>query len=217
MDRFKAVQAFAKVVELGSFARAAERLGTSTSAVSRLLADLEAHLDARLVHRTTRRLSLTEAGQSFYERSVQLLNDLEEAEGSVRATGVSPKGTLRLTCGVSFGERFLAPAISEFAARHRGQHEFTRPLQAQVLQRVHREIHAAFGQRMVEFGSEELLAIDLRQRLVEHAVAARFDAHQFHLETRMGRAQRGGHLAALHPGQCGSSRPQTQCLVAHKE
>ncbi len=119
MDRFKAVQAFAKVVELGSFARAAERLGTSTSAVSRLLADLEAHLDARLVHRTTRRLSLTEAGQSFYERSVQLLNDLEEAEGSVRATGVSPKGTLRLTCGVSFGERFLAPAISEFAARHR--------------------------------------------------------------------------------------------------
>jgi DNA-binding transcriptional LysR family regulator len=118
MDRFTAVQAFAKVVEFGSFARAAERLGTSTSAVSRLLADLEAHLDARLIHRTTRRLSLTEAGQSFYERSVQLLSDLEEAEGSVRATGASPKGTLRLTCGVSFSERFLAPAISEFAARH---------------------------------------------------------------------------------------------------
>lgn len=119
MDRFRAVLAFAKVVELGNFARAAERLGASTSAVSRLVSDLEGHLDARLINRTTRRLSLTEAGQSFYERSVQLLNDLEEAEDSVRAATVSPKGTLRMTCGVSFGERFLAPAISEFAARHR--------------------------------------------------------------------------------------------------
>lgn len=119
MDRFKAVQAFAKVVELGSFARAAERLGASTSAVSRLVSDLESHLEARLIHRTTRRLSLTEAGQSFYERSVQLLGDLEEAEASVRAEVVAPKGTLRLTSGVNFGERFLAPAISEFAARHR--------------------------------------------------------------------------------------------------
>ena len=57
MDRFKAVQAFARVVEFGSFARAAERLGTSTSAISRLIADLERHLDARLINRTTRRLS----------------------------------------------------------------------------------------------------------------------------------------------------------------
>ncbi len=119
MDRFRAVRAFTKVVEFGSFARAADRLGTSTSGVSRLVSDLEAHLDARLINRTTRRLSLTEAGQSFYERSVQWLNDLEEAESSVRATTISPRGTLRLTCGVSFGERFLAPAISEFLARHR--------------------------------------------------------------------------------------------------
>lgn len=118
MDRFRAVQAFAKVVEFGGFARAAERLGVSTSAVSRLVAELEAHLDARLINRTTRRLSLTEAGQSFYERSVQLLADLDEAEGSVRAGALLPKGTLRLTCGVSFGERFLAPAISAFAALH---------------------------------------------------------------------------------------------------
>lgn len=118
MDRFRAVQAFAKVVECGAFARAAERLGTSTSAVSRLVAELEAHLDARLINRTTRRLSLTEAGQSFFERSVQLLADLEEAESSVRAAAVLPKGTLRLTCGVSFGERFVAPVIAEFGAQH---------------------------------------------------------------------------------------------------
>lgn len=118
MDRFRAIEAFAKVVEFGGFARAADRLGTSASAISRLVAELEAHLDARLINRTTRRLSLTEAGQSFYERSVPLLLDLEEAESSVRASAVSPKGTLRLSCGVTFGERFLAPAISAFAAMH---------------------------------------------------------------------------------------------------
>lgn len=118
VDRFLAIQTFAKVVELGSFARAADRLGLSTSAVSRQVADLEAHLDARLLNRTTRRISLTEAGQDFYERSVQLLADLDEAESSVRAAAVVPKGSLRLTCPVTFGVRYLAPAIAEFAERH---------------------------------------------------------------------------------------------------
>ncbi len=118
MDRFRAIQLFAKVVELGSFARAADRLGVSTSAVSRQVADLEAHLDARLLNRTTRRLSLTEAGQAFYERSVQLLADLDEAESSVRAATVVPRGSLKLTCAVTFGVRYLAPAIAEFSARH---------------------------------------------------------------------------------------------------
>jgi len=118
MDRFLAVSAFVKVVELGSFARAAERLSVSTSAVSRQVSDLEAHLDVRLLNRTTRKLSLTEPGQAFYERSVQLLADLDEAESSVRAATVLPKGTLRLTCGVSFGVRCIAPAIAEFSAQH---------------------------------------------------------------------------------------------------
>ena len=110
--------AFVKVVESGSFAAAAERLGVSNSAVSRQVSELEAHLNARLLHRTTRRLSLTEAGQAFYERCVQLLADLEESEAAVRAQAVVPKGTLRVTCGVTFGEHYLAPAIADFAARH---------------------------------------------------------------------------------------------------
>ena len=82
---FRPANTFVKVVELGSFARAAERLGLSTSAVSRQVAELEKHLDVRLLNRTTRRLSLTEAGQAFYERCVQLLADLDEAEASVRS------------------------------------------------------------------------------------------------------------------------------------
>jgi DNA-binding transcriptional LysR family regulator len=118
MDRFQAVGTFAKVVELGSFARAAERLGQSTSAVSRQVSELEAHLNVRLLNRTTRRLSLTEAGQGFYEHSVQLLADLEDAESSVRVAAAEPKGTLRITCGVTFGNRYLAPALADFSALH---------------------------------------------------------------------------------------------------
>lgn len=118
MDRFQALQAFVRVVELGSFARAAERLGISTSAVSRQVSELESHLNVRLLQRTTRRLSLTDTGQSFYERGVQLLADLDEAESSVRAAAVLPQGTLRLTCGVTFGIRHVAPAIAEFIAQY---------------------------------------------------------------------------------------------------
>lgn len=118
MDRFLAVNTFVKVVELGGFAKAADRLGLSTSAVSRQVSDLESHLGVRLLNRTTRRLSLTEAGQSFYEHGVQLLGDLEDAEASVRVAAAEPKGTLRLTCGVSFGMHYLAPALAEFNHLH---------------------------------------------------------------------------------------------------
>jgi DNA-binding transcriptional LysR family regulator len=118
MDRFLAITAFVKVVEGGSFARAAERLDTSVSTVSRHVSELEAHLDARLLNRTTRRLSLTESGRVFHERCVQLLADLEEAEESATAATVKPRGTLRLTSSITFGARHLAPAIAEFVTRY---------------------------------------------------------------------------------------------------
>ena len=119
LDRFAAMAVFAQVVEQGSFARAAERLSMSASAVSRHVADLEAHLGARLLNRTTRRLSLTEPGQAFLERAVQLLADVEEAEALVSSATVEPRGTIRMTVPIAFGERYLAPAIAEFVARHR--------------------------------------------------------------------------------------------------
>lgn len=118
MDSLAALQTFVKVVELGSFARAAERLERSTSVVSRQIADLEAHLGVRLLQRTTRRLSLTDAGQAFYERAVQLVADLHDAETSVRANATELRGRLRVTCGVTFGVRYLAPALAAFARRH---------------------------------------------------------------------------------------------------
>ena len=118
MDRLHAMQTFARVVEHGSFAAAAQRLGMSTSAVSRSVSELESHLGVRLLNRTTRRLSLTESGQAFLERTVQLLADLEEAEAAVSAAAVVPRGTLRMTCAITFGERHVAPAVAEFARRY---------------------------------------------------------------------------------------------------
>jgi DNA-binding transcriptional LysR family regulator len=105
-------------VEHGSFAKAAERLGISTSACSRHVAELETHLDSRLLNRTTRRLSLTESGQAFFERCVQVLADLEEAEQTAAASAARPRGTLKLTCSISFGVRHVAPLVGAFAAHH---------------------------------------------------------------------------------------------------
>ncbi len=112
------MQAFVRVVEAGSFVRAAERLQWSTSSLSRLIAELEEHLGARLLQRTTRRLSLTESGQAFYERSVQLLNDLEEAEALAGQAVAMPRGTIRLTCSFNVANHRLAPAIASFVARY---------------------------------------------------------------------------------------------------
>jgi DNA-binding transcriptional LysR family regulator len=114
MDKLQSMNAFVRVVEQGSFARAADRLDMSTSAVSRQVAELEDHLGARLLNRTTRRLSLTESGQAYYERCVQLLADLEETEAQVSQATARPTGTIRLTCSIAFGIRHLAPAIGAF-------------------------------------------------------------------------------------------------------
>jgi len=118
MDRFTAINAFVRVVESGSFARAAARLDVSVSSISRHVAELEAHLDARLLNRTTRRLSLTESGRVFHERCVQLLADLEEAEQSANAGTITPRGTLRLSASITFGVRHLASAVAAFIARY---------------------------------------------------------------------------------------------------
>lgn len=118
MDRWSAMDAFVRVVETGSFVAAAERLGISTSSLSRLIAELEQHLGARLLNRTTRRLSLTESGQSYYERCVVLLADLAEAEALAGQAAAEPRGTIRLTCSFSMAEQRVAPAIAAFSEAH---------------------------------------------------------------------------------------------------
>lgn len=118
MDRFQAIRAFVQVVESSSFVRAAERLGLSTTAVSRQVAELEGHLQTRLLQRTTRRISLTETGRTFHERCVQILAELGEAEREVGREAAEPRGTIRLTTSVNFGTHQVTPAIASFLARH---------------------------------------------------------------------------------------------------
>jgi len=118
MDILRAIKAFSQVVESQSFVKAAERLDLSTTAVSKYVADLEGHLQTRLLQRTTRRLGLTETGRAFHERCVQILVELEEAEREAAQEAIVPRGTIRLTTSVNFGMHQVTPAIAAFLARH---------------------------------------------------------------------------------------------------
>jgi DNA-binding transcriptional LysR family regulator len=116
VDRLLAMSVFSTVVEQGSFARAAEKLGVSVSACSRQVAELEAHLGTRLLHRTTRKLSLTESGALYHERCLELLAGVEDAEREASSSASQAKGTLKISCSINFGVRHLAPAVGDFLA-----------------------------------------------------------------------------------------------------
>jgi DNA-binding transcriptional LysR family regulator len=118
MDSLTDIVVFVRVVDDGSFTRAAERLKLSRSVVSKYVTRLEGRLGARLLNRTTRRLSLTEAGRIFYERSRRGLQDIEEAEAEVSRLQEKPRGVLRINSPMSFGILHIAPALPEFLAQH---------------------------------------------------------------------------------------------------
>jgi len=119
MDRLTAMEAFVRVVEKGGFTAAAEDLRLSRAMVSKHVQDLEAHLGARLLNRTTRKLSLTEAGRVYYDRSTQLLAELAETEEVVGELQAKPRGRLRVNAPVSFGSLHLAAVIAEYMAAYR--------------------------------------------------------------------------------------------------
>ncbi len=118
MDSLSDIAVFVQVVDCGSFTAAAERLRLSKSVISKYVTRLEERLGARLLNRTTRRLSLTEVGRVFYERSRLGLQELEEAEAEVSRLQSAPRGTLRINCPMSFGILHIAPALPDFLARH---------------------------------------------------------------------------------------------------
>ena len=170
MDRFQAFRVFSQVVETGSFSGAAARLQLSPTAASRHVAELEAHLQTRLLNRTTRRVSLTESGRAFYERCVQLLADLEEAEQEAARAAVVPRGTIRLTTAVNFGVRNVAPAIAAFVAAH-PEVRFDVSLSDRVVDLVEEGFDLAI--RIGGAGSESLVARKLGEtRLVACASPA---------------------------------------------
>jgi DNA-binding transcriptional LysR family regulator len=117
MDRFRAMQAFIRIVDGGSLSAAARSLGVSLPAVVRTLAALEEHLGTRLLNRTTRRINLTDDGQQYYERARQILAEMDDAELSMSAARRRPGGTLSLTAPVVYGRLKLMPVLAEYRQR----------------------------------------------------------------------------------------------------
>ncbi len=120
MDRLAAMRAFQRVVEAGSFTAVAREMGVAQPTISKLVAGLEAHLGAQLLHRGAQGIRLTDAGQDFFESTSALLAALEDAESRVGNRQSAPTGTLRVTLSAGFGRMHVVPLLPEFAALHPG-------------------------------------------------------------------------------------------------
>lgn len=118
MDRIELFRVFARVVECSSFTRAADTLGLPRSSVSAAIQTLESRVGARLLHRTTRRVTATQDGLAFYERCLRVIADVEETESLFRQAAVGPAGKLRADVPGRIGRLILAPALPAFLARH---------------------------------------------------------------------------------------------------
>jgi DNA-binding transcriptional LysR family regulator len=114
MDRLRALEVFVEVVKRDGFARAAEALDTSPANVTRYISDLEAHLQTRLLNRSSRRMSLTSSGEALFERAKTILDDVAEAEAIVSSAALQPHGLLRINAPLSFGVLHLAPLWAKF-------------------------------------------------------------------------------------------------------
>ena len=139
MDRLSEMEAFTRVVELGGFTEAAKRLGISKSAVSKHVASLEDRLGARLLTRTTRRVGPTEIGVAYYDRAQGVLAAAQEADAMATAMQDAPTGALRISAPLSFGLRYVAPALAGFLSEYEDV-----------------SAHLAFEDRRVELISEGL-------------------------------------------------------------
>src|SRR5580692_5442201 len=120
MDRLDAMQAFVTVADLKGFAPAARKLGLSPSGVTRLISGLENHLSARLLQRTTRSVTLTDAGARYLERAKRILGDVAEAEGAAQSETSVPAGRLVVTAPSVFGRIHVAPLVTDFLAKYPG-------------------------------------------------------------------------------------------------
>ena len=120
MDRFDALQLFTRIVEAGSFSRAADMLGIPRATATYAIKQLEARLGTRLLERTTRQVRPTLDGQAFYERCVHVLSELDDAEASLRQVAANPRGVLRVDMHGTHATRIVLPKIALFRSRYPG-------------------------------------------------------------------------------------------------
>lgn len=118
MDHLLALRTFVRIADAGNFGKAADQLGLPRSTASKLIHDLETHLDAKLLQRTTRRLTVTPEGAQYYERALRLITELEEMDAEARGSRAQPKGRLRIDIGSSLANLVLLPALPDFQRRY---------------------------------------------------------------------------------------------------
>lgn len=122
MDRFMAMEAFVRVVESGTFTKAADALGRPKTAVTRLIQQLEAQLRVKLLHRTTRRVTVTPEGMTYYHQALRLLGEVRELESTLSQTRRGPRGRLRVESSGTLSRLLIVPALSSFYARYPQMH-----------------------------------------------------------------------------------------------
>ena len=118
MDRLHSMRVFSRVIDEGSFAAAARQMNLSAAVVTRLVADLEEHLGARLINRTTRRLALTNTGEVYLDRVRHILAEIDEAEALAGADAAEPRGHLRVLCPPAFAVHQVAKHLPQFRAAY---------------------------------------------------------------------------------------------------
>ncbi|MFZ5507668.1 MAG: LysR family transcriptional regulator [Pseudomonadota bacterium] len=118
MDLIRAMRTFIEIADRGSLTAAAQALDSSLAAVVRTLAALEAHLDVRLMNRTTRRIALTDDGRNYLEHCRHILSAVQDAEDALKEGAAEPVGPITITAPVQFGQMYVAPAVTRFALRH---------------------------------------------------------------------------------------------------
>lgn len=118
MDRLSAMQAFVRVVEAGTFTKAADSLELPKATVTRLIQTLETHLRTKLLNRTTRRVTVTPDGAAYYERALRLLTELDELEGAMSSARAKPQGRIRVDVPSALGMHVLLPAMTDFHERY---------------------------------------------------------------------------------------------------
>lgn len=118
MDQLLAIRAFARVVEAGTFTKAADSMNMPNATLSKLVQGLEAHLGVKLLQRTTRRVSVTPEGAAYYERTGRMLKELEDIDGSIGAAQGRPRGQLRIDMGSSLANLVIIPALPEFLEQY---------------------------------------------------------------------------------------------------
>ncbi|AUI65484.1 MULTISPECIES: LysR family transcriptional regulator [Glaesserella] len=191
MDKLNAINLFCKVIETQSFTQAAQQEQISLAMASKLVAQLEEHLNVRLLQRTTRRISPTEAGLLFYQRCLPILNELKEAEDCVTNVTSSLHGKLTMSLPMDFGSRFIAPHLSQFTETY-----------------PHLQLNLEFNDRRVDVVSEGYDLVLRIGKLEDSSIVAKRIAQAHHLVVAS-----PDYLAKFGTPQTALELQEHQCLL----